>query len=74
MCIRDRGETLLTALEEEEDSADTDGTDDGSDDATATDEEETDVLLTEAGNILVDMLLIKQQLFAVNAKPEPATH
>ncbi|MFT6289228.1 MAG: carboxyl-terminal processing protease, partial [Alcanivorax sp.] len=32
--------------------------------------DEPDLLLTEAGNVLVDALMIKRQAFAVNTPPE----
>ena len=66
------GEPLLASLDEEEDEADAaDATDEES--ATEDSEEENeDVLLTEAGNILVDVLMIKQRAFAVNTPMEAA--
>ena len=64
------GEELLTSLEEEE----VDEEDEA--DAAATEEEEEDdakdVLLTEAGNVLVDILLLKQQSFAAHSQREAA--
>jgi carboxyl-terminal processing protease len=64
-----KGEELLTSLDEdeEEDSADADtDTDvDATEDAAA-EEDEDDVLLLEAGNILVDTLLLKRERFAVH--------
>jgi carboxyl-terminal processing protease len=72
------GESLLTSLDEEDETdsdveADSETTDDDSVAATeevAEAEEEPDVLLTEASNILVDMLMLKQRAFAVNNPPE----
>ncbi|MEM6583281.1 MAG: carboxy terminal-processing peptidase [Pseudomonadota bacterium] len=43
---------------------------DASEDA---DSDEPDVLLTEAGNVLVDVLLINERAFAINAPAEEAT-
>ena len=76
------GEELLTSLEEDEVDEDTETSDadsdtntDGDADATvvaAEDEEEEeeakDVLLTEAGSVLVDALLLKQQRYAVHSR------
>jgi carboxyl-terminal processing protease len=73
------GEELLTSLDEEEEEATDDLTNvsSASDDETPVDadsvavanpeeeDEPTDVLLTEAGNILVDALLLKQRSFAL---------
>ncbi len=72
------GEELLTSLEHDEDSingldTDTPLDDEGEDDATTdkVDEKDADdVLLMEAGRVLVDVLLQKQQSYAVqNDKP-----
>ena len=70
-----KGEELLTSLDEDEEEADdTAGEEDGSGDEVAADdsvEDDTpDVLLTEAGNVLVDALLLKQRAYAVHT---PAT-
>ena len=59
------GEELLTALEEEpdeEDETDTSAGEDGEDE----EDDATDVLLSEAGNVLVDALVLKQQRYAVH--------
>ena len=61
-----KGEELLTSLEEDEEE-DPDGDESTGDEVvdTETEEEEVpDVLLSEAGNVLVDALLMKQQRFA----------
>ena len=42
--------------------------DESLDDATTDEEELPDVLLTEAGNVLVDALLLKQRAFAVHVE------
>ena len=62
------GEPLLESLEDEEEDLDADGLADvDGEDAGAEDEPEVDdVLLTEAGNILADMLQMKRQAFAVH--------
>lgn len=62
------GEELLTELE---DDAQEDETDESAvEDETAEEEEEDekDVLLTEAGNVLVDALLLKRQRFAARSE------
>jgi carboxyl-terminal processing protease len=66
------GEPLLESLEDEEEDLDADGladadTGDTEAGADGEEEEQNDVLLTEAGNILADMLLMKQHAFAVNS-------
>ncbi|MCB1728891.1 MAG: carboxy terminal-processing peptidase [Pseudomonadales bacterium] len=62
------GEPLLESLEDAEEDLDADGLADAeAEKATAADESEVDdVLLTEAGNILADMLQMKRQAFAVH--------
>ena len=75
-----KGEELLTSLDEEE--LDENGllvenevhgsSVDAEDNEEETEEEEPDVLLTEAGNVLVDVLLLKQQRFAVHDKQKSA--
>ncbi len=60
------GEELLSALEE--DTLEDDET--LEDDATDADDKRPDVLLTEAGNVLVDALLLRQQRFAQHT-PRP---
>ena len=59
------GEELLTALEDDEETDETDSEE--VDSAASEAEEEPDVLLTEAGNVLVDVLLLKQRRFAANS-------
>lgn len=74
-----KGEEPLASLDEEDEpgeaseeaaetlaSADTEAE---SDEAEAEDDE-PDVLLTEAGNVLVDALVLKQQRYAANVRPE----
>jgi carboxyl-terminal processing protease len=70
-----KGEELLTSLDEEEEEqedADTEGATDeevASSDVDADDAEEDkepDVLLTEAGNVLIDALLLKEQRLVIN--------
>ncbi len=69
-----KGEELLTSLDdEEEEAAEASGEDGNGEDLAAADPEEEDtpdVLLTEAGNVLVDALLLKQRAYAVHT---PAT-
>ena len=75
-----KGEELLTSLDEEE--LDENGllvenevhgsSVDAEDNEEEKEEEEPDVLLTEAGNVLVDVLLLKQQRFAVHDKQKSA--
>ncbi|WP_243391660.1 carboxy terminal-processing peptidase [Pseudohalioglobus lutimaris] len=66
-----KGEELLTSLDmDEEESEDADlevEAEEADDPAAQTDEDTPDVLLTEAGNVLVDALVLKQQRFAVHA-------
>jgi carboxyl-terminal processing protease len=57
------GEELLTSLEDEFDETDEDAIEPEDDSATE-DQEHPDVLLTEAGNILVDALLLRHQQIA----------
>jgi len=72
-----KGEELLTSLDEEEldenglpiEDEDHASSGDAED---SEEEEEPDVLLTEAGNVLVDVLLLKQQRFAVREKQKSA--
>lgn len=56
------GEELLSALEEDEEAEP--GEEDVAEDETDSDEE-PDVLLTEAGNVLVDALTLRQQAYAL---------
>ena len=74
-----RGEEPLASLDddEEEDVADESAEDAGSvasadtdTDETAAEDDEPDVLLTEAGNVLVDALVLKQQRYAANVRNE----
>jgi carboxyl-terminal processing protease len=62
------GEPLLTSLDEDE-ATDEDA---ASDDTEEEEQEDEDVLLVEAGNILVDVLTLKQRAFAVNTPLEAA--
>ena len=60
-----KGEELLTSLDEDE----LDEADEAEPELAAEEEpadEEPDVLLTEAGNVLVDMLLLKERAYAVH--------
>ena len=60
-----KGEELLTSLDEDE----LDEADEADPELAAEeepDDEEPDVLLTEAGNVLVDMLLLKERAYAVH--------
>jgi carboxyl-terminal processing protease len=59
-----RGEEPLASLEDDA----PDEEDESLDDATTDEEELPDVLLTEAGNVLVDALLLKQRAFAVHVE------
>jgi carboxyl-terminal processing protease len=64
------GEEPLASLDELEDEADSDE-EPAEDQAVADGEEDSDdVLLTEAGNVLVDHLLMRKQAFAVSSKGE----
>ncbi|HBM83491.1 MAG TPA: peptidase S41, partial [Halieaceae bacterium] len=67
-----RGEELLTSLEDEfvEDDEDAEPVPD----ADADELEQPDVLLTEAGNILVDALLLRQQQFAQHSESGADEH
>ena len=72
-----KGEELLTSLDEEEldeNGLPVEDAEHGSslDVENDEEEEEPDVLLTEAGNVLVDVLLLKQQRFAVHDKQKTA--
>jgi carboxyl-terminal processing protease len=57
-----KGEELLTSLESDEDEE----SDADAEDAAEDEDDEPDVLLTEAGNILVDALILKRQAYAIN--------
>jgi carboxyl-terminal processing protease len=57
-----KGEELLTSLESDEDEE----SDADAEDAAEDEDNEPDVLLTEAGNILVDALILKRQAYAIN--------
>ena len=61
------GEELLTALEDDEETDEADNEEVDSAASEEAEEEEPDVLLTEAGNVLVDVLLLKQRRFAANS-------
>ena len=65
-----QGEELLTSLEldADEDEEEAEHSDDPSD--SESDEEENDVLLTEAGNVLADVLLLKQERYAIHDDEE----
>jgi carboxyl-terminal processing protease len=65
------GEEPLASLDELEDEADSED-EAAADEAVADTEEDgdDDVLLTEAGNVLVDHLLMRKQAFAVSSKGE----
>jgi carboxyl-terminal processing protease len=66
-----KGEELLTSLDdEEEEAAGEDGIAEDLAAAEPAEEDTPDVLLTEAGNVLVDALLLKQRAYAVHT---PAT-
>ena len=62
---RARGEEPLASLDDEADEGDS-----GGEAAAVGDEDEPDVLLTEAGNVLVDALVLKQQRYAAHALQE----
>ena len=67
-----KGEEPLASLEEDEEEADAETIEDADSEdsaelASETEDEAPDVLLTEAGNVLVDALVLKQQRFAVHA-------
>jgi carboxyl-terminal processing protease len=69
-----RGEELLTALEHEEEDADdldqqaaVDADGDDADTEKEGEKEDDDVLLIEAGRVLVDVLALQQQSYAVQA-------
>ncbi|AQA19005.1 peptidase S41 [Halioglobus japonicus] len=70
------GEEPLTSLDEEEETdedasdetAESEVADAESDEATD-EEDDNDVLLTEAGNVLVDALVLKQQRYAAHSPP-----
>lgn len=63
-----KGEPLLTSLDDEEESEDVDDTLEAEDEES----ERDDVLLREAGNILVDVLMLKQARYAVHDTPSQA--
>jgi carboxyl-terminal processing protease len=67
-----QGEEPLASLDEDETEEPTDAETDASseadiDEAGEEDEDNIDVLLTEAGNVLVDALVLKQQRYAVHS-------
>ncbi len=61
-----KGLAALTSLDDEEEA---DSDEDATDEATE-DEEETDVLLVEAGHVLIDALMMTEQRFAVSTPEE----
>ena len=69
-----KGEKPLASLDEEGEATDEAGESLASADAESEEEipleEEADVLLTEAGNVLVDALVLKQQRYAANVQDE----
>ena len=65
-----KGEELLTSLEQD-DEADEDELSEEHD-IGEDDEDENDVLLTEAGNVLADVLLLKEQRYALHNEEEMA--
>jgi carboxyl-terminal processing protease len=62
-----KGETLLTSFEEEDPEEDPSGEDPSGEDPSTGDTEGDDVLLSEAGNVLVDALLLRQRAYAVHS-------
>jgi carboxyl-terminal processing protease len=63
------GEELLTSLDEDEvDEEDADAAVEDEEEEEEEADPEDDVLLMEAGNVLVDALLLKQQRFAVHSQ------
>lgn len=73
-----KGEELLSSLDDEEADDEADAEADAESEhghdielASEEDEDEPDVLLTEASNVLVDALVLKQQRFAAHAAQEP---
>lgn len=67
-----RGEEPLASLDEETaDGEEVDPDAEAQETADASDlDERDDVLLTEAGNILIDTLLMREQAYAANAKKD----
>ena len=67
-----KGEEPLASLDEEEEAseeeADTVAEAQIDDEGATEEEDEVDVLLTEAGNVLVDALVLKQQRYAANVR------
>lgn len=61
-----KGEEPLASLQDEEEDPE-DAAENEEDIASTDDEETPDVLLTEAGNVLVDALVLKQQRYALHA-------
>ncbi|MEM8562497.1 MAG: carboxy terminal-processing peptidase [Pseudomonadota bacterium] len=75
-----KGEEPLASLDEEESDESSDLLEDASAEGDAlvtvdedADSDEPDVLLTEAGNVLVDVLLINERAFAINSPAEETT-
>ncbi len=79
-----KGEEPLASLDDKEESdsadedvdseagADSEGADQVAEAAEEDESDEPDVLLTEAGNVLVDVLLLKERAYAVNTPAEEA--
>lgn len=65
-----QGEELLSSLEQDEEDTDSLDPDAVIDAEEGDSEEEEDVLLIEAGNVLVDVLLLKERNYAVHHKNE----
>lgn len=63
-----KGEPLLTSLEAPEE--DEEALDEGADAASEEDEDERDVLLEEASNVLADMLYLRRERYAVHHGPD----
>ena len=70
-----KGEEPLASLEDDEEEADAENPEVAAveeEEAEDAADEEPDVLLTEAGNVLVDVLLLKDRAYAVHTPPEKA--
>ena len=70
-----KGEEPLASLEDDEEEADAEDPEVAAveeEEAEDAADEEPDVLLTEAGNVLVDVLLLKDRAYAVHTPPEKA--
>ena len=65
-----RGEELLSRLDQDAaEEPDTDTTAAQATESQESEQEEQDVLLTEAGNVLVDTLLLKRRAYAAHTPP-----